>query len=847
MSCAAGTDGVKPLHNPEAIAVVPRARLESPQLQRWDFDEPGGAWKALHAVRCRERDGLLAIEMLDADPYVAADGLDLEGALLVRLRLRSSGVGPGQIYWTTESAQHTSEERVVHFPLRHDGSFHEYEVVLPVEGRMTLLRFDPGTGKGTMEIDWISLRQERLHPLELIPLEVVAGGLRAVVVNRGDEGLEVIHGGERFRLEAGEQRVIESAAPGRMRFETVSIAVKVVGAEFPPVEFRASVMNSGLPLGPYLELGSGTAMLRVAKDGSGGEILLGDRIAGWLQPLLSEGYQPVLLTGGEEGEGRLRFASEAGHALSIHALGDGRWSFEIDAPEDVDGPVFRLADDLEQALFPGVEYLGSGEHSSSRTDIRTAEHVRHTPPRRWVTMPLMVLNGGAVSAEWTWDNLGLQPVFAVPDFLGARREPRMHLAGGKGLLRLRIGPGWDTGERIETIMERFVRERGLPAPPAAPRSPEAQRALSLQALRGALRSEQGWGHCADEGWDRRFFAGHASTEWLLTGEIPQTPELVPGGIHIENDLVWLLTGRAEAWLGHLRRRARQVRGAQEGDGSFRYDGRFREGHFENTSSGHCAANAWVLLDHAWWTGDEASLAAGLRALEFMRRFRTPRGAQVWEVPLHTPDILAAAAAVRAYLRGYGLTGEREWLEEARRWAWRGLPFVYLWDDRPVMRYATIAVLGATHWQAPNWMGLPVQWCGLSYAFGLSELADVDDSFDWRRVAEGILTAAEQMQYPEGATAGCLPDSFELGSQERRPFDVNPCVMAALRERLSGRTAGLQIAVREDGRRAVSPFPLRWTREGLEIDGHAGVGFQVVIDGERIVELRSAGKDILAVE
>ncbi len=45
----------------------------------------------------------------------------------------------------------------------------------------------------------------------------------------------------------------------------------------------------------------------------------------------------------------------------------------------------------------------------------------------------------------------------------------------------------------------------------------------------------------------------------------------------------------------------------------------------------------MLLDYARLTGDPRALAAGLRTLDYMKRFCVPRGAQVWEVPLHTPD------------------------------------------------------------------------------------------------------------------------------------------------------------------------------------------------------------------
>ena len=46
---------------------------------------------------------------------------------------------------------------------------------------------------------------------------------------------------------------------------------------------------------------------------------------------------------------------------------------EIASDEEVEGPVIHVLGGLEQGVLSGVEYLGRGEHSSSRKDIKTAE------------------------------------------------------------------------------------------------------------------------------------------------------------------------------------------------------------------------------------------------------------------------------------------------------------------------------------------------------------------------------------------------------------------------------------------------------------------------------------------
>lgn len=166
-----------------------------------------------------------------------------------------------------------------------------------------------------------------------------------------------------------------------------------------------------------------------------------------------------------------------------------------------------------------------------------------------------------------------------------------------------------------------------------------------------------------------------------------------------------------------------------------------------------------MLRFARMTGDVRVQAAGLKALAFMDRFEVPRAAQVWEVPVHTPDILASSDACEAYLEGYLVTGERAYLDRAIYWAWTGLPFVYVWDVEgyEFLKYASIPVFGAT-WFRGSWFGRPVQWNGLRYAYALLELAKYDDSLDWRTIAEGITISAMYQQSTEGKDKALWPDS-----------------------------------------------------------------------------------------
>jgi hypothetical protein len=321
---------------------------------------------------------------------------------------------------------------------------------------------------------------------------------------------------------------------------------------------------------------------------------------------------------------------------------------------------------------------------------------------------------------------------------------------------------------------------------------------------------------------------------------------VGGGAHVRNECIWFVTGRAGEWLKSKSSHAKGILASQQPDGSWRYKGKYERGHSEDTASGYCAHNAMLLLEHAWYTSDTAALEGGIKALDYMKRFDVPRGAQVWELSLHTPDVLASAYLVWAYVRGYQLTGRPEYLAEARRWAITGVPFIYQWGRYPVMPYASIAVYGATNWRAPNWMGLPVQWCGGVYAYALTMLAPYDKTLDWTTIARGILFSGEQQEPPDGKYLGCLPDSYNLAAQSRNGPYINPCGLMSLRLALDGQLDSLAMAA-DSKHRVVAPFPVTIQGAKATIQGRKGVAYQVLIDGKRVVDVKSDGTDTVPLE
>jgi hypothetical protein len=216
-------------------------------------------------------------------------------------------------------------------------------------------------------------------------------------------------------------------------------------------------------------------------------------------------------------------------------------------------------------------------------------------------------------------------------------------------------------------------------------------------------------------------------------------------------------------------------------------------HFAKHANGLSGRDVVTILEGATFSADKQLIEEALELLDKQTALyadTVPRGAQTWEVPLHTPDILASAHMVKAYTLGYIISGKPEYLEQARYWAWTGVPFVYLYPPTPapVGVYATIPVLGATNWKAPVWIGRPVQWCGLAYASALHLLAQYDSKGPWEKIAKGITATGLQMTWPlaDKNRQGLLPDFFDLKAQVAAGPAINPGTAQAHLSELYGK-------------------------------------------------------------
>ncbi|MCE5240254.1 hypothetical protein LLH23_17460 [bacterium] len=514
-----------------------------------------------------------------------------------------------------------------------------------------------------------------------------------------------------------------------------------------------------------------------------------------------------------------------------------------------------------EAVLPGLEWLTPEEESSSTLDIAASmpQRWRWCPPPHAVTIPCMSISTDGTTVGLLWDQLQKitgeetrpRAIFAAPDRFEGRNACLLGLMAPGGAdpewwipPRLATEKAWeikrDQAVRLQcrlyaktgaadalTAMDRWFALYGAPQPQRFPHGAGMNDEISFSAA-GYLESlwdpkTQKWfgslngpNMMASLGWHpaymydlhyARVMAGDegvkdACRERLalveqLSGQKPVGDDM---GFEFGNPVASLI-GQADHIGGLMR--------AQGEDGSWRFHARIEKsgifagmdyaelGPDQAAEVGTCAQTAYTILRYARMTGDAQATAAGLKALQFMNRFTVPRAAQVWEVPVHTPDVLASADACEAYLEGYLITGDAALLKQAVFWARTGLPFIYMWDTPgyEALRYASIPVMGAS-WYTCNWFGRPVQWNGMRLARAYAKLDAYDQSYPWRQMAEG-LTISTMWQQHGAQTGGDIwpdanekwvglwPDNFDSVTLRRCPWVFAPRQILDVLYRLYG--------------------------------------------------------------
>ncbi len=733
----------------------------------------------------------MEITITGGDPYIIGPPLELpEGQeLWLDLRLRSSAGGMGQVFFFRD---HASEEHSVRF-WAPAGEWTEAHLPIPALGRGFRFRIDPPGGDGTVVISRLSLRPRlRLEPPEW-PKPQPCRGTGEVLVSSGPLAVREGSG--------------------------ACLAVEVAG-------YRFGVLNTGGMAG-YLKDGKtrwvdfSNAPRATASTGTAYVDTLSltdpDGATWTIRRTLAPGKS-------SEERGALD--------VTVRVTVSQDRSVVYLSPVTLFAGIGSFGERKGQGLFAGLEYL-EDEPSSSEADVVGPASRRQVPDTLKITIPLMAIQVDGVYGGLMWEPArDICALFDSPDrvFTSGGHVMGLLFPGSDGTNRvegdllpydgvtIRAGEPLEVratliggkGDTVVPAVQQYVSLRGLPPVPDTGRTLQTYATLAAKSwLDSAIREGDRFRHAVwpgfgaaaaadapafmlwlaqvveDDGLRERLERQAASSlalvdpsgyDYASVSHVPGfRPSLIFGGV---------LESAAQAAAetkGHLARF--DARGVIR---YVRHEGRpdYGRTHHEDHASGLTGDVVARILERASLAGDRELVQAAIQRLQGLSVCDggVPRGAQTWEVPLHTPDILASAHLVAAFVRGYEMTGDAAFLERARYWAWTGVPFVYLVNPagKPVGPYSTIAVYGATDWKAPVWFGLPVQWCGLVYSHALYSLSRYDPEGPWKTLADGITAAGIQHCWTEddATRMGLLPDFYLLREQRPEGPAINPGTLQA---------------------------------------------------------------------
>ena len=775
-----------------------------------DFTQKDQArkWRPAHDIQALEPtvDGLL-VQVGGDDPYLIGPRLTPPGGnlpLLGTIRLKSTTGGTGQIFYFTD-LNGTTERNSVRFEVP-AGKWHTARVRLPALPWGTRFRLDPpGNGDCLFASIHLEARKDIRPPAwPLLPPDAPASDLPHRLAS-GKTTLRVGKGWDHWQLEQDSRLLARGHRAG------------LVGHQ---------ILRQGKPELEWIPITPESFDTQTDPQGNlitRGTLRDGDGCTWTLERKYCHGSE-----GSFHFSTRLR-VDQPRKLVWLPAL------MAVAGTRKTDG---TIDPDKSQALLAGVEYL-ENEPSSSQADINGPAHQRRVPDPLKLTMPLMAWHHDKqwVSVSWK-ENAFWTPLFDTPDRTlktgghllgmilpgadpGARGDGDLFPFAGIPLpanqdilLEATVSAG--TNDNVSGAIRHHMEQNPPPKISGAQALADYASLATLGWLESGLAGERGtFRHAvmgnlmgpqpaADAAWMLEWLAsnqpGNPLAEWAAEFSAQAWSRVDPPGRfhamvgHLREPVALFLGDRADlkAGMEQASKRCNQLLGRFEKDGVIRYRGN-HPAELARTqpsleANGLAARVVVDLLQAASASGETALLEKALTKVESLGRYRNtvPRGAQTWEVPLHTPDLLASAHMVEAYRLAFELTGNRQHLNQAMEWAWTGIPFIYLRNPAggPVGEYATIAVLGATHYEAPVWIGLPVQWCGLVYADAIARLARHDPSGPWNQIASGITLSAMRQVYPKGtARQGLLPDSFSLRSQIRNPADINPGTLQPLAMRL----------------------------------------------------------------
>ena len=777
------------------LVILGQRSISAETIQIWDFSKGTLGWTGNPKIEnLKSSNAGLNFNSAGHDPWIEGPAIDLPEDVMYRvtIRMKSTADKSGELFY----GKYFQAGKSAQFVVQNDGEWHDYSLVIKDRlGAATRFRLDPCGGKGNIQLAFVKVEsiEKVIMPTLEKPVIPKDTQLRDSGIRSGELALrhnEKNFGGfvcdmDGYELVGYTQDVLGVTVNGKPEW------LRLKDAQVTPADAEYGRRYGSVVL----------CITAKITDSGGGNWQIKREFTG---------------------------SKHKGSIIVKTTITCDKYRGIIHAPWLT---VFTgIGEQKTQALFAGVEYL-SDEPSSSDADIAKPKNIRNTPPNTWITFPLMAVSNGSEYFGLIWDRSeAIAATFDSPDRIYNSGGHLMSLSGpAVGDLRFEndfashsplpikanvpisvsamiiTGKGKD----VTAAVRQYVSIKGLPELPGFNGGFAAAAILMSHGWLDSTINHNGlvrhavWannfgpGPSADAAMYMDWLSDKTSSDLpdrLIKGKVAVLSKLPPqdpfasGVGHVRRPTAPLVFGRTAEYVRMRKQQAAAALGRFDADGIMHYaKGKvdYSRTHFADHANGLSGATLVGILEAVTFCADKDLADKAIALLDkqtILYANTVPRGAQTWEMPLHTPDVLASAHMVRAYLLGHIITGRPDHLEQAKYWAWTGVPFVFL--DNPtefeVGDYSIIAVLGATNWQAPIWFGRPVQWCGLVYAASLYELSEYDSDGPWAQIAKGITLAGLQMSWPESdeARQGLLPDFFFLPEQVRDGPAINPGTIQA---------------------------------------------------------------------
>ncbi|UCE50099.1 MAG: hypothetical protein JSW47_08045, partial [Phycisphaerales bacterium] len=656
----------------------------------WDFDKGLHGWVANNKVQklSYSSEGLI-VKSTGEDPWIEGPPIDLpvDKIIRVKIRMRSNAdTGAELFYGRTFRAGHS-----VRFTVRNDGRWHDYSLVIREElGPGTRFRLDPCMRAGDVTVASISIEAISKVVVPDLDKPRIFGRITGRLASVSSGPLEFEYFGGRW---------------GKFIF-------KVNGVEV------ASGCDSEL-IGLLLDERPEWLGLKEAK-----------------LEFLNQPERDIFTTIAtiEDSEGAkwqirrtVRPAKQQGTLIVETEL-------SVDSDRDVlHIPWLTIFPGLgtfgpskSQGLFAGLEYL-CDEPSSSEADIAAPNHIRRVPDPVKITFPLMAISeaGDYIGVIWEPSET-VAATFDSPDRIYNSGAHVLALSA-PGVSELRFENDFSAhtpftlkankalktsvlviggrGKTIVPAVKHYVSLKGLPQLPEFAGGLDAAVTLLAHGWLDSQINHDGlfrhavWGSSFPPGpaadapmfidWlnsyakDKKICERLSSAKNQALGRIPSRQPFSSSVGHAHLPTAPFIFGRTLDFARQRHDEARRMIRSFDAAGIKRYrPGKtdYSRTHFAKHANGLAGRDMVRILEGATLSADKDLIREALELLDKQTALYTdtvPRGAQTWEVPLHTPDILASAHMVKAYALGYIISGRKRYLEQARYWAWTGVPFVYL--------------------------------------------------------------------------------------------------------------------------------------------------------------------------